>query len=147
MKKLLCALLAFAALISITAAPVRAQAPMTFLSYYSSQTDALNALINRALDQPPYTKGHSYTNSSDAALSLIFATAESKVGYYCWTFVMSKASNNAAGITIVYSLGGVTLRTVTLYPGGTIADFVACDVIVISKTASDVVQYGGFYNR
>jgi len=148
MKKLLLAML-FAAVLVAAASPVGAQVSMTFLSYYGSQVDALNALINRALDSPPYTKGHSYTSTSGTIITLTFATAESKVGYYCWTYIMYPAGAGQTGtITVVKTLGGVTLESLTISPGATIADFVACDQIQLGKTvATDVVYYGGFYNR
>ena len=148
MKKLLCAML-FAAVLIAAASPVGAQVPMTFLSYYGSQMDALNALINRSLDSPPYTKGHSYTSTSGTFVTLTFATAESKVGYYCWTYIMyPDVAGQAGTISVVKSLGGVTLESLTISPGATIADFVACDQIQLGKTvATDVVYYGGFYNR
>lgn len=125
---------------------VSAQAPVTYPS--AQPWNVFEFLLNRAIDSPPYTKGHSYTSTSGTSATLIFSTAESKVGYYCWTYVMTPVGNTG-DITIIKQLNSVTLETITLKAGAaTVADFVACDVLIISKVvAADVVYYGGFYNR
>ena len=149
MKKLLLAML-FAAVLVAAASPLRAQTPAGYYgATYWSQQDALGQLVYRSLDSPPYTKGHSYTSTSGTIITLTFAIAESKSGYYCWTYIMYPAGAGQTGtITVVKTLGGVTLESLTISPGATIADFVACDQIQLGKTvATDVVYFGGFYNR
>jgi hypothetical protein len=129
----------------LLAGMAQAQVPVTYPSAYPG--NVFEFLLNRAIDSPPYTKGHTYTSTSGTTITLTFATAEGKAGYYCWTYVMLPLANTG-DVTIIKTLGGVSLEVITAKPGATIADFVACDVLVLTKTvAADVVYYGGYYNR
>lgn len=132
----------------ILAGSVSAQAPFAYWPT-TSPSDVLQMTLHRAVDSPPYTKGHSYTSTSGTIITLSFLTAEGKTGYYCWTYIMYPDIVGQSGtITVVKSLAGVTLEMLTISPGATVADFVACDQIQLGKTvATDVVYYGGFYNR
>lgn len=147
MKKLLLAML-FAAVLIAAASPLRAQVPMTFLSYYGSQMDALNALINRSLDSPPYVKGSYGVNTTSTSILWGFRSTQAKAGYFCYTYIMIPSTATGPTVSIAYRLNGVVRRLIYLSPGGSIADYVACDSLTITKdTATDPVYYGGYYNR
>lgn len=96
---------------------------------------------------PPYMEGSSVTNVTTATVAFGFAQQETIKG--CWGYTMWVTSGrNKSNMTVKYLLEGVTIRTLTLGPGGSICDYVVCDSIYTTKgTAIDTLIVGGWWNR
>jgi len=122
-----------------------AQVPVTYPT--TQPGNVLEFLLNRAIDSPPYTKGTYGSSTSGLGFTFAFRTIHAKIGYWCYSYIMLPAAN-ATAVNVKYCLNDTVVRVINMAPGGAIADYVACDSVIVTKTtAADVVNYGAYYNR
>lgn len=107
-------------------------------------------------NNPPFLKGNYGSSVSGTTISFGFRGLNGYKRYWGYTYVVT-SGYNVSNVTVKYMLKNAlrsgtetvtTMRLITLGPGGSIADYVACDSIYVTKaTATDSVYYGGYYNR